>query len=109
MTLYRVHKTESFYETINIWEGEADTGKYVTTINGLNMAGTTKEYYVCVRGAVHTLALSEYNNNGWTQGSYMDIKMGDVVIGRATLDSNSMGEVKIYRNKFLLSLIFSPS
>lgn len=98
MTLRRVHKANSYYETINIWEGEADTGKYVTTVNGLNMAGTTRDYPICVNNAVHTLALSEYNNNGWTQGSYMDIKMGDVVIGRVTLDSNSMREVKVYRN-----------
>ena len=76
MTLHRVHKTDSYYETINIWEGEADTGKYVTTVNGLNMAGTTRDYPICVNAAVHTLALSEYNNNGWTQGSYMDILMG---------------------------------
>lgn len=98
MTLRRVHKAESFYETINIWEGEADTGKYVTTVNGLNMAGTTRNYPICVNNAIHTLALSEYNNNGWTLGSYMDILMGDVAIGRVTVDSNTMREYKVYRS-----------
>ena len=108
MTIHRIHQQNTFRENVQIWEGDAVTGKYVGLISGKNMAGTTKDYEFCVEPAVHTLLLDHYTSAGWGSGSYFQILVGGVEIMEGTLDRLSLGAFKLYRqSQSLFSLIAS--
>ena len=53
----RIYKSNAYEETIQIWEGEAETGTLMYEKNGLDMAGTEQNYEVCLNKALHTLVL----------------------------------------------------
>ena len=98
MTIHRIHQQNTYLENVQIWEGNAVTGKYVGMISGKNMAGTTHDYEFCVEPTVHTLLLDHYSSSGWGSGSYFQVLVGNVVIMEATLDRLGLGAFKVYRN-----------
>ena len=53
----RIYKGNAYEETIQIWEGEAETGTLMFEKNGLDLANTEQNYEVCLNKALHTLVL----------------------------------------------------
>ncbi|KAK8792931.1 hypothetical protein WA158_005095 [Blastocystis sp. Blastoise] len=97
ITLRRTYKSNSFQETVEIWEGNSDTGTRKFRMNGANQENSIQVVNLCLSPVLHTFVALDGNNDGWDDGSYFELRTTEgVSILQGTLDQYSRKEHLFY-------------